>query len=57
MIKRRMRIREVEDDLPLFEAAFGPHGNLNVFLTEEMRSRAVEAGKSGDCMFFTIFPS
>ncbi|OAX38104.1 hypothetical protein K503DRAFT_783152 [Rhizopogon vinicolor AM-OR11-026] len=43
-----MRIREVKDDLPLFVVVFGPHGNPNVFLTEEMRSRAVEAGKSGD---------
>ena len=52
-----MRIREVKDDSPLFVVVFGPHGNLNVFLTEEMRSRDVEAGKSGDCMFFTIPPS
>ncbi|OJA10519.1 hypothetical protein AZE42_01722 [Rhizopogon vesiculosus] len=43
-----MRIREAKDGLPLFVVVFGPHGNPNVFLTEEMRSRAVEAGKSGD---------
>ena len=52
-----MCIREVKDDLPLFVVVFDPHGNPNVFLTKEMRSRAVEAGKSGDCMFFTIPPS
>ncbi|OJA08423.1 hypothetical protein AZE42_08310 [Rhizopogon vesiculosus] len=39
---------EVEDDLPLFVAVFGLHVNPDVFLMEDMRSRAVEAGKSGD---------
>ncbi|OAX33747.1 hypothetical protein K503DRAFT_804130 [Rhizopogon vinicolor AM-OR11-026] len=43
-----MRIREVEDEWPLFVAMFFPHGNPNVFLMEEMRDRAVEAGKSSD---------
>ncbi|OJA10266.1 hypothetical protein AZE42_10442 [Rhizopogon vesiculosus] len=43
-----MRIREVEDDFPLLVTVFGPHGDPNVFLTEEMRGRAVGAGSSGD---------
>ncbi|OAX31101.1 hypothetical protein K503DRAFT_806373 [Rhizopogon vinicolor AM-OR11-026] len=43
-----MRIREVEDEWPLSVVVFGPHGNPNLFLTEEMRGGAVEAGKSGD---------
>ncbi|OAX42547.1 hypothetical protein K503DRAFT_797022 [Rhizopogon vinicolor AM-OR11-026] len=43
-----MRIREVEDELPLFVAMFGLYGNPNVFLTEEMGNGAVEADKSGD---------
>ena len=40
-------MKEVEEDLPLFRAVFGPHDNPNVFLTEEMRSKAVDAGKAG----------
>ncbi|KAG0702517.1 glycosyl transferase family 90-domain-containing protein, partial [Suillus ampliporus] len=39
---------EVDDDLPMFRAVFSPHDNPNVFLTHEMRQRAVEAGKIGD---------
>src|SRR5882757_4366046 len=49
-----MRIREVEDERPLSVAVFGPRGNPNLFLTEEMRGGAVKAGKSGDCMFFYL---
>ncbi|OAX31391.1 hypothetical protein K503DRAFT_91757 [Rhizopogon vinicolor AM-OR11-026] len=39
---------EAEYDLLLFVAVFGLHGNPDVFLTEDLRSRVVEAGKSGD---------
>ncbi|KAG1724296.1 glycosyl transferase family 90-domain-containing protein [Suillus paluster] len=39
---------EVEDDLPMFRAVFSPHDNPNVFITHEMRKRAVEAGRTGD---------
>ncbi|OAX34355.1 hypothetical protein K503DRAFT_785834 [Rhizopogon vinicolor AM-OR11-026] len=48
MVNQETRIREVEDDLPLFVVMFGPHGNPSVSMTEEMRSRTVEAGNSGD---------
>jgi hypothetical protein len=44
-------MKEVEEDLPLFRAVFGPHDNPNVFLTAEMKRRAVEAGNSHDCAF------
>ncbi|OJA14810.1 hypothetical protein AZE42_04184, partial [Rhizopogon vesiculosus] len=40
-------MKEVEEDLPLFRAVFSPHDNPNVFLTEEMRSKAIKAGKLG----------
>ncbi|KAJ8581632.1 hypothetical protein M405DRAFT_885635 [Rhizopogon salebrosus TDB-379] len=44
-------VGEVGGDLPLFRAVFGSCGNLNVFLTEEMRS------KSGDCIAYAhVFP-
>jgi hypothetical protein len=48
-------MKEVEEDLPLFRAVFSPHDNPNVFVTEEMRSRAVDAGKAGVRTFSHIF--
>ncbi|KAG1724298.1 glycosyl transferase family 90-domain-containing protein [Suillus paluster] len=39
---------EVEDDLPTFRAVFSPHDNPNVFITHDMRRRAVEAGERGE---------
>jgi len=50
-------MKEVEEDLPLFRAVFSPHDNPNVFVTEEMRSRAVDAGKAGVRTFSYIFKS
>jgi hypothetical protein len=47
-------MKEVEGDLPLFRAVFSPHDNPNIFLTEEMRSRAAEAGKLGKCTYFHV---
>jgi len=40
---------EVEEDLPPFRAVFSPYDNPNIFITEETKSKAVEAGESGEC--------
>ncbi|KAG1741650.1 hypothetical protein EDB19DRAFT_704884 [Suillus lakei] len=45
-------MKDVEKDLPLFRAVFGPHDNPNVFLTHEMRNKAVEAGQKGEPIDF-----
>ncbi|KAG2074475.1 hypothetical protein BDR04DRAFT_1093212 [Suillus decipiens] len=41
-------MEDVQDELPLFRAVFSPHDSPNVFITNEMRTRYVEAGNRGE---------